>query len=115
MSLDVYLIAKVDTGGAEPHEVSLFEGNVTHNLGILAGEAGIYAALWRPEEIGATHAKDIITPLKVGIALMEGDPARFQKLSPANGWGSYEAFVPWVKEYLQACIKHPLAKIEVSR
>ncbi len=63
MSLDVYLedetkprvcscCNQVITGSFEEVYIS----NVTHNLNKMAGEAGIYEALWRPEEIGITHA-----------------------------------------------------------
>ncbi len=41
----------------------VFEYNITHNLGVMADAAGIYEALWRPEEIKAIVAKDNI---KVG-------------------------------------------------
>lgn len=45
MSLDVYL-----EGPPVPQDV--FWANITHNLGRMADEAGIYKHLWRPEEIG---------------------------------------------------------------
>ena len=41
MSLDIDLIE------TSPH--SVFDANITHNLGKMAGEAGIYEALWHPE------------------------------------------------------------------
>ena len=33
-----------------------YSANITHNLGKMAEEAGIYKHLWRPEEIGITKA-----------------------------------------------------------
>ncbi len=51
MSLDVRLYVHVETGGSEPYEVTLFDANITHNLGHMAFEAGIYDACWRPGEM----------------------------------------------------------------
>ena len=83
MSLDVYL--KCEHCGSV-----FFEANITHNLNKIAMEAGIYEALWRPDEINLRRAKELIQPLKVGLILMTADPARFKKLNAANGWGTYE-------------------------
>jgi hypothetical protein len=93
----------------------IFSANVTHNLNEMAKEAGIYEYLWRPEEIGITKASQLIEPLRKGLELMESDPSRFEKLNPENGWGSYERFVPWIREYLNACIENPNAEVGVSR
>jgi len=106
MSLDVYLIIGRET---------LYESNITHNLGKMANEAGIYEACWQPEEIGATKAKDIIRKLTLGLDLMKRDPERFKKFDSLNGWGTYEHFVSWVESYLRACEENPDATIEVSR
>lgn len=71
MSLDVSLVM------VQPTEV--FTQNITHNLNKMAQEAGIYEALWRPEEVGIKKASQLIKPLKEGLALMKSDPARFKK------------------------------------
>lgn len=94
---------------------AVYDGNVTHNLGKMAEAAGIYKALWRPEEIGATTAAEIIEALDVGVRLMREDPAKFRKYDIPNGWGLYEHFLPFVEEVLAACRKHPTATISVSR
>jgi len=49
MSLDVYLMKTMPT--------SVYDANITHNLGAMAEAAGIYKHLWRPEEIGITKAQ----------------------------------------------------------
>jgi len=77
--------------------------------------AGIYEHLWRPEEISITHAKDLIDPLTIGLALMKSDPPRFAQHNSSNGWGSYEGFLDFVENYLAACIENPDALIEVNR
>ena len=107
MSLDVSLMV------TKPTEV--FEANITHNLGRMPQEAGIYEACWRPEEIGAKQAVDIIPLLEKGLADLEARPEYFKQFNATNGWGEYEDFVPWVRKYLDACKAWPDAEIEVSR
>ncbi len=109
MSLDVYLTIPP----TKPECV--YNANITHNLGKMAKEAGIYKHLWRPEEIGITKAYQLIEPLKVGLALMKSDPARFEQFNASNGWGMYKHFVPWIERYLEACIEHPQADVETNR
>jgi hypothetical protein len=106
MSLDVSLIED----GKE-----VFTANITHNLNRMADEAGIYKALWRPEEIGATVADDIIDRLIEGLEDMSRRPSHYEMFNAENGWGTYNNFLPWVAKYLEACIQHPAATIEVSR
>lgn len=107
MSLDVYLTATRPT--------TVYSRNITHNLGAMAREAGIYEACWRPEEIGITKAAQLIEPLRKGIALMKADRARFEKHNAENGWGLYEDFLPWLEDYLAACEANPDADVQVSR
>jgi hypothetical protein len=114
MSLDVYL--RTPTCPCCKREgTEIFKANITHNLGRMAGEAGIYKVCWRPDEIGILKAAQLIDPLKNGIAMMKADPTRFQKLNAQNGWGLYENFVPWLERYLAACEENPEAEVWVSR
>ena len=115
MSLDVYLNMEVDTGGKEPHVVKLYGDNITHNLGKMAAEAGVYDALWRPEEIGITTAGELIQPLAEGLERLRSDPAHYQEFNPANGCGSYWHLVGFVTDYLAACKKHPKASVFACR
>lgn len=92
-----------------------FSANITHNLGDMADAAGIYDALWRPEEIGITEAHQLIEPLTKGIDAMLSDPAKFKEYNDPNGWGTYDVFVPWVQDYLAACEKHPDAVVSADR
>lgn len=94
---------------------TLFDANITHNLGAMAEEAGIYKHLWRPEEIGIIKAEQLVEPLREGLALMKSDPPRFEKHNPSNGWGSYAVFVPWIERYLAACEENPTGLVSVSR
>ncbi len=140
MSLDVYLNRKrylsYDAGKTLTEEnETVYDANITHNLGKMADEAGIYEALWRPhrlkegynilesdhqaewkfEEENKTTAKDIIPFLEKGLADLKSRPEHFEKFNSSNGWGTYEHFVPFVEKYLEACKEYPDAIIEVSR
>ena len=93
----------------------VFNANITHNLNKMADEAGIYEACWRPEEIGATKASDIIPILEKGFEDMKARPEHYKQFDSPNGFGLYIHFLPWVESYLNACREYPDAIIEVSR
>lgn len=93
----------------------VFDANITHNLGKMADKAGIYYACWRPEEIGATKASDIISLLEKGYEDMKARPEYYKQFDSENGWGLYVDFLPWVNKYLNACREYPDATIEISR
>jgi hypothetical protein len=125
VSLDVYLTGEKVTvececaqcGNRHSRETNdtLYDRNITHNLAQMAGQAGIYEALWRPEEIGITKARDLIGPLQTGLDLLKSDPARFKAFNPANGWGDYDGLVDFVSSYLRACRGYPDANVSASR
>lgn len=119
MSLDVSLYRQVmcphcagDISGIET-DTCVFDRNITHNLNKMAEAAGTYMHMWRPEEIGITHARQLIEPLKEGLAKLKADPEYYEQYNAKNGWGLYENFVPFVEQYLEACMEHPDARIEV--
>lgn len=95
------------------HEV--YSANITHNLGAMADEAGIYYHLWRPDEISITKAKELIDPLREGLHKLKLEPEKYKKLNPDNGWGSYDGLVKFVQNYLNACYEFPDATVEVDR
>jgi hypothetical protein len=106
MSLDVYLMV-----GNE----QVYDANVTHNLNKMAMAAEIYKHLWRPEEIGIERAEQLITPLAKGLSELTSRRAFYVLLNPTNGWGNYEIFVEFVRDYLAACEEFPDASIVISR
>lgn len=108
MSLDFGLVCKCCG-----HTV--YEGNITHNLVQMAIEVGIYEALWRPEELKAKKAKDIISLLSEGLKKLKENPKKFEKYNPINGWGSYDVLIIFVEGAYNACEEYPECKIEVSR
>lgn len=122
MSLDVHLFAtkkvKCSQCGHEElveTECEIFSANITHNLGKMAGEAGIYMPLWRPDEAGINLAGELIKPLQEALINMKAQPEYYKQFDAPNGWGTYYHFVPWLEEYLQACVENPEAVVRVSR
>jgi hypothetical protein len=104
-------VATVELGSG-----AVYEANITHNMGRMAGECGqLYEALWRPEEIEATRAADLIAPLCDGLAILNSDHKRLQEFNPANGWGNYDLLVEFTANYLAACERWPEAEVRVSR
>ena len=101
--------------GEEETTTELYHRNITHNLREMAEAAGIYQELWRPDEIGITHAKQLIEPLTRGLLSLWAEQAKFEGYDPENGWGNYEGLVAFVIDYLRACVRFPDAKVEVSR
>lgn len=93
----------------------IFTANITHNLGRMAGEAGLFKYLWEPELVCVTKTRELIEPLEAGLSLLLGNPSVYMKYNPVNGWGNYENLVDFVQRYLAACRQYPEADIRVSR
>lgn len=122
MSLNVSLNRKADEqivcsecGQHYFPNYSVYDANITHNLGEMADAAGIYGIVWRPEENGITTAEQLIEPLEKAIADMKARPEYYEQFNSPNGWGTYKDFVPWLEKYLAACKEYPDAVVEVSR
>ena len=125
MSLDVYLTGKETTepclcpqcGNSHTKLVreEFYSANITHNLNKMADAAGIYNYLWNPDKLHIIKAKELIEPLTKGLAELKASPAKYELYNAPNGWGLYEHFVPFVENYLNACIENPDANVNVSR
>lgn len=127
MSLDFYLTReeregdRVPCGHCDgrgwiiPGGLNVYERNITHNLCGMASEAGVYVPLWRPDEHGMTHARDLIDQLQRGLDLLLSDALRFRVFDAPNGWGQYDGFVEFVRATLAACREYPDANVSVSR
>jgi hypothetical protein len=113
VSLDVYL--HINTCSHCHRGEQVYSANITHNLNTMANAAGIYRALWRPEELGVTTAAQLIPLVEAGLARLLSDPGAFKVYDDPGGWGLYEHFVPFVERYLAACRTHPEATVSVSR
>ncbi len=140
MSLDIslyrnYLISYDDGVTLEPKREEVYSTNITHNLGKMADEAGIYEALWRPyqlkpgydipednyvaeyeyEESNPVRAHEIIEIVEKGLEDMKVRPKHYEKFNSPNGWGMYQHFVPFVENYLKALKEFPEAQVVCSR
>lgn len=113
MSLDVDLMVTKPT--------SVYGGNITHNLGKMAGEVNLsndltlYDILWRPDEHGLKFAREISELLHEAFNILLSEPEHFKQFNPENGWGSYEGLVDFVYKYRNACWDNPDAELRVSR
>ena len=105
MSLDISFIDPTAT-----YDNSLSDFNITHNLIRMARVSGVYDALWGGHGM---RAKDIIQILKNGIAELERNPEHYKTFNAVNGWGTYDDFLPWIKEVLCAAETYPESIIEV--
>jgi hypothetical protein len=121
MSLDVYLKSKRKTrqecaccGSVYSGYKEYYSANITHNLTKMAEEAGIYQYLWHPEKLDIKFAKQLIGPLTEGLEKLKNNPKYYEQFNSENGWGLYIHFVPFVENYLKACIENPESRIEVS-
>lgn len=112
MSLDVWLWMDLDTGGPEPHRVTLCDMNITHNVAPMWRLAGVYEALY--EAHGQTAA-GTLPALRRGVEQMEARLQECKALDPPNGWGDADGALGWLREWTAACERHPKATIGVSR
>ncbi len=95
--------------------VTMYDGNITHNLGPMAKEAGVYGVLWRPEETGIMAAQDMLPALEAGLAKLEADEAHFRQFDSPNGWGRYEHLCAFVREVIEAARTYPTALVRACR
>jgi len=130
--------SNVSCGNDNTHmddQTVVYNTNITHNLNKMACEAGIYEALWRPYKLkndymdfGCNYdaecefensqkikASEIIPFLEKGLLELKSKPEYFKKFNSPNGWGTYEHFVPFVENYLNACRKHSSTIVCVDR
>jgi len=140
MSLDVtlyrtYLVSYDEGKTLEPRREEVYSANITHNLGMMADEAGIYEALWRPhrlkpkydipesdydaeykfEEDNPVRAYEIIEIIEKGLDDMKARPEYYETFNSPNGWGTYKNFVPWIEKYLAALKEFPDAQVVCDR
>ena len=141
MSLDVslyrnYLVSYDEGVTLEPRREEVYSANITHNLGEMAEEAGLYKALWRPyqlkadyidfdnddyqsewqyEEANTVRAHEIIEIIEKGLEDMKARPKHYETFNSSNGWGMYHNFVPWIEKYLAALKEFPDAQVVCDR
>lgn len=94
---------------------TVYTANITHNLTVMASEAGLYEVLWRPDENGIEVAEQLIEPLKWGLIELVSKPEYYRQFNPQNGWGTYGLLVKFVSDYWMACMEYPQAKVRTWR
>lgn len=104
MSYDVSLTINT---GRNPVEVCSI--NITSNVAPMWRHAG--ANLADMDGWPATRAAPVIAE---AIARMEADPAAYEALNPANGWGDSDGCLTFLREIHAACLAHPRCALEVS-
>ena len=117
MSLSIYLTVDLyDEYGRLYETKEVFDTNITHNLGPMAREcASLYLVLWHPEELDITDARSCVPHLLEGIGILVNDQHKLEHLNPANGWGDHSNLLDVSLEFLNACLRHPGAKIITCR
>ena len=96
---------------------SRYDWNFTHNLGLMAREAGIYQALWHPNKdytdtweegyVEINTAAELLPILEAGYNKMVANPSYYRTFNPTNGWGSYDGFIGVIAEIIEACKSFP--------
>lgn len=106
MSYDMQLV--INTGGTRLVPVTECK-SPTYNLGpmfALAIGAGI-------RSLDGRIAADIKPILAKAGADMRRHPAKYRKLTPENGWGSYEGALETIQWLHEMCEEHPLATVQI--
>jgi len=109
MSIDFSII---ETRPSEFVLNNVFSSNTTHNVSPMWSLAGIYDEIYNSE---GKIAGEIITKLKTGLSKMRSNRKDFEKLNPANGWGSYESAISFLEEVIKVCEENPKGIIEISK
>jgi hypothetical protein len=112
MSYDIDLRMDIDTGGPEPVSTCFADiGNYTSNV----------PGMWREalgRSLGDLHgeiAGDCVDELTRAVAAMEADPAKYEAMNPANGWGDHAGALDYLRRLRDACAAHPKTVIYISR
>lgn len=92
----------------------VYSAGITYNIREMAKAAGLYEALFRPDEIGVTKAGALIKRLEDGLIDLQQNRTYYKQFNPDNGWGSYVGFKNFVARYLEACRTYPDAEIAIS-
>ena len=104
MSLTFNLIRQGDG------EITVFSAKISHHLADMADSVGIWEVIWNPIH---EQAMDAIEPLTLGVNELKRHPEKYRRYDSPNGWGTYDSFVPWLDEVIEACKEHPMAMIKV--
>lgn len=87
---------------------TVFQADLTHNLRPMALACGIREILWASY---GDSVSEIIDTLNDGIHSLKKYPITYQRLNPANGWGSYDVLLEVAENLLEKCYQYQTAKL----
>ena len=108
---NINLVEKESTWEIE--QETIFSLNITHNLNKLADAANFYKQLWHLE--GITTCEDLLPHIEAGIVELESNPTKYKQFSAKNNWGTYEQFLPWLKDLAEKLKIEPTSNLFISR
>lgn len=84
--------------------------NYTSNVSTLIKEVcGYYPTYWNGK-----CCSDVYPAIQQGIELLTQHPQMYRQFEPANGWGSVEGTLEFLKNIADVCREYPVAIIEVE-
>jgi hypothetical protein len=90
--------------------VACDNGNMTSNVAPMWRLAGADLA-----EFHGQYAGNVLHLLDKAIADMAANPDKYTPLNPSNGWGDYDGCLAFLRELRAEFVRHPQAKVQVSR
>lgn len=96
--------------GREREERVVFDRNYTSNMWPMLTRAGFD---W--DVIKGKKARDCFLTIHGLIEAMESDPEGYKALNPSNGWGDYENFLWFLRDFRTALTGYPNAVFDISR
>lgn len=106
MSLDVVL-----SEGNDGDPIEVYSASIRHNLAEMAMFAGLYTALWHPDELGIETAQELVPYLMSGYVFLKKCPNRCKELEPLNKCCKYEDLLLFTADYIRACKEHPTSHV----
>ena len=108
----------------EVFEETEWEAHITHNMAEMARHIPVsigyrnkeyngtlYDYVWHPEKHGNITTTPMSRILASGIAYMVANRKELLLYNPANGWGTYDAFLLWLTKYKEAREDNPGCRI----
>lgn len=96
---------------------TVWEKNITHNLGIMASHIPVsdnytlYDLLWRPNDHGFHKVnEEYINYIEEGLNFLNSHEEDLKIYNPENGWGSYENLLEFVYSLIDELKKLDLSK-----
>ena len=107
MSYDVWLEA--DLGGPEPVTI---DSNINHtsNTSQMWRDAGADIA-----EMHGKTASECLPDLQAAIADISANPGKYERHEAANGWGTVDTTLAFLRRIEALFLRAPKAKVVVSR